>query len=228
MLPTFKPNYVFQGGNRYYSLSGKLYPGVTTILGKTQPKKKTKSLEDWRKRVGEEEANRISKAALDRGTALHRMIEEHLMIGYNPWLSEEDDATLEEVIPYWDSIYPTLLCVNSPLLIEGTVWDEKTGFAGSVDCIAVYNGYLRLIDWKTASNANYLDSKVTDYAIQLSAYRMAIHSIYGLLIDNASIVIALPNSPAIVLDLGVEELDRGFKKFCSRLKAFKGNDHHES
>ena len=48
---------------RTYLVEGASYPSVTTVIGHS----KKKSIMEWRKRVGEEEANRVSKRATTRG-----------------------------------------------------------------------------------------------------------------------------------------------------------------
>ena len=48
------------------------FPSVTTILSATSDKS---GLDRWRKKVGEEEANRISTLSMNRGTVMHRLVE---------------------------------------------------------------------------------------------------------------------------------------------------------
>ena len=64
-----------EDGVRFYQTpSGRKYPSITTILG-AQSKQ---GIMEWRKRIGEEAANKISKAATTRGTKLHAYIENYL------------------------------------------------------------------------------------------------------------------------------------------------------
>ena len=65
----------FPDGKRYYTLEdGTRLPSVTTVLGA----QKKAAIFEWRKRVGEEEANRISKQATSRGTNVHTICENYL------------------------------------------------------------------------------------------------------------------------------------------------------
>ena len=50
------------------------YPSITTVLG-AQSKQ---GIIEWKKRVGEEVANHISRQAANRGTHVHNMVEDHL------------------------------------------------------------------------------------------------------------------------------------------------------
>ena len=59
---------------RYETDTGNLYPSVTTIL----QKKAAPWIAKWRERVGEEEANRISRVAATRGTKIHKLCENAL------------------------------------------------------------------------------------------------------------------------------------------------------
>ena len=48
-------------GRRYILPTGEKYESITTVLGRDPEKKK--SLAEWRKKVGNDEANRISRVA---------------------------------------------------------------------------------------------------------------------------------------------------------------------
>ena len=51
-----------------------MWPSVTTVIGHS----KKKSIMEWRNRVGEEEANAISKRASTRGNKCHKLCELYL------------------------------------------------------------------------------------------------------------------------------------------------------
>ena len=64
-------------GMRYYDVGqSQLFPSVTTILGKMTDKS---GIAKWRKKIGEKEADRISKFSANRGTVMHQMIEYFLL-----------------------------------------------------------------------------------------------------------------------------------------------------
>ena len=64
-------------GMRFYEApDGLKYPSITTVLGK-QPGKQ-KGLQEWRKRIGEEQARIVSGKAARRGTAFHNICEDYL------------------------------------------------------------------------------------------------------------------------------------------------------
>jgi len=56
---------------RFYDCNGQKLPSDTTVLSGTKDEDKQKTLDNWIKRVGEEEANRIRNEAERRGTHMH-------------------------------------------------------------------------------------------------------------------------------------------------------------
>ena len=99
----------------------------------------------WRKKIGIEEANRITKKATARGTDFHEAAQAYLM---NLEMNWEDFKPLTKFMfhhakPYLDNI-------NNIHAIERTLYSEYLGLAGRVDCIGEYEGELAVIDFKTS------------------------------------------------------------------------------
>ena len=69
-------NRVHHDGKRFYENEGVYYPSVTTVLGAYQPT--VDFLTEWRKRVGNEEADKVSYVASERGTRFHELCEKYL------------------------------------------------------------------------------------------------------------------------------------------------------
>src|SRR5210317_2284985 len=65
-------------GPRTYKVGEKKVPSVTTILSATQSPEKKASLDDWRERVGYQEAQRIMNQAATRGTEMHYVLENYI------------------------------------------------------------------------------------------------------------------------------------------------------
>ena len=99
---------------------------------------------DWRKKVGEEKANRITKRATSRGTDMHTLTEYYLK-------NEE----LPEVQPISNFLFKIskekLNLINNIYALEGSLYSKQLGVAGTVDCIAEYDGELAIIDFKTSA-----------------------------------------------------------------------------
>lgn len=198
-------------GWRHYDTPIGRVPSVTTILTSTRNDLGQRA---WRSRSGSDEAHRIASAAAARGTRLHAEVERFLTTGQRP--AERSGC--------WDSIEPFLRRLGDVALVEGTVW-HPLGFAGSVDCVAVVDGIPSVIDWKTASRPKQSDW-LTEYYLQVIAYREAFNYVYDMGLVRSLIVIALPDSNAQIFEVPYPELQR--QEFQRRfetysLRALSGN-----
>ena len=63
-------------GRFYIDLKGNHVPSVTTVLNNISDKQSF--IDQWRKRVGEEEADRITKQSTDIGSMVHEALEMYL------------------------------------------------------------------------------------------------------------------------------------------------------
>ena len=90
----------------------------------------------WRKKVGNEEADRITKRATSRGTDMHTLVEHHLK-----------NEGLPKVQPISDFLFKIskekLKLINNIYALEGSLYSKQLGVAGTVDCIAEYDGELK-------------------------------------------------------------------------------------
>lgn len=211
MLQKHTADHVWIGNRRCYQIGDAVYPGVTTILSNTKPEADRAGLAAWRELVGEDEAKRILKASCDRGTIIHRLIEEKLQ--GNPVIPP---AGVER---FWASVEPVLNHISDVQLIEGVVW-HSSGFAGSVDCVARWDGEMAIIDWKTSSSPKK-PQWIKDYFQQTSAYRAAVNEVYDELNINTSVVVvALEDRPAQVFKCEINDLDWHWDMFSLRVREF--------
>ena len=210
MLQKIQPNHTWIGTKRHYvTPEGEILPGVTTILEKTKTNRA--ALDAWKVRIGEAEADRIKTSAAARGTAMHSAIEAHLL--------REPYKVCEIAIPYIQSIFPILSRVTNVQLVEGAVW-HPNGFAGSVDCVAEYNGELSIIDWKTSDKPKK-PNWIEDYFLQSAAYCAAVNRLYDLRIGRIVIVLAIPNQLAQVFTVNGATLLDYWELFNERLDRYK-------
>lgn len=145
----------------YVTPEGKFYPSITTVLSV----RKKEGLAEWRKRVGEDVANYISRTAATRGTKVHKMVEDFLN-------NEEVVKDNREFLPWclFQQLKPVLeQKVDTIFAQEAGLWSDKYQVAGRVDCIAEYDGVPSIIDFKTSRSARTDDYNL-DYYIQASAY----------------------------------------------------------
>src|SRR6056300_65259 len=148
-------------GRKYRTPEGIDLPSITTVLSILS----RDSIAKWRKRVGEEEANRISYRASTRGTAVHEIIEKYLdnkedyRDGYTPDIIESFIA----LKPVLDGKIGRIYAQEAPL------YSNHLGVAGRVDCVAEFDGKLSIIDFKTSKKPKQL-KWITNYFMQEAAY----------------------------------------------------------
>jgi len=153
----------YKDGTRYYSVEGKSYPSITSVLS-SDPKKR-KSLAEWRKRVGEKEANKISGQASRRGTAVHQICEDYL--NNKP---EYINGAMPDSVEMFSSLRPildkSLGVINAQ---EVALFSHRLGIAGRVDCIAEWDDTLSIIDFKTSNKPKRVEW-IDDYFMQCAGY----------------------------------------------------------
>ena len=161
-------------GKRVYQCpDGNAVASVTTILDST--KDKTHLLE-WRKRVGEETAKRITKEASGMGTRMHKYIENYINDG--SWGTPGSN-------PYSQQAFKMAQVVHKNALKDvNEIWGSEVGlyfpkiYAGTTDCVGQYKGNPCIIDFKQ-TNKPKKKEWVEDYFLQLVAYAEAHNEVYG-------------------------------------------------
>jgi genome maintenance exonuclease 1 len=147
---------------------------------------------NWRKKVGEEEAERVTKAATSRGTDMHSLTEHYLK-------NEE----LPEVQPLSDFLFKIskseLNRINNIYALEGSLYSKQLGIAGTVDCIAEYNGELSIIDFKTSKKPKPREW-IEHYFVQCMAYGCMLYELTGLTVKKLVIIMACENGECVVYE----------------------------
>jgi genome maintenance exonuclease 1 len=177
----------FPDGKRYYTLpDGTKLPSVTTVLGA----QKKAAIMAWRKRVGEDVANAISKKATGRGTNVHTLCERYLN-------NEPLGNVMPDAVEMFRSLKPLLNNINNIHYQECALWSKQLGMAGRVDCIGEYDGVLSVIDFKTSKKIKHI-SQIEDYFWQTSAYALMYEEMIGVPIDNLVIIMAVEDEPPLI------------------------------
>ena len=192
-----------EDGKRYYTTpDGDRLPSVTTVLGA----QKKQGILEWRARVGEEEANRISRIATSRGTNVHTICENYLN-------NKQDfmKGIMPDAVEYFLSIKPWLNKIDNIHYQEQALWSKSIGMAGRVDCIAEFEGKLSVIDFKTASRPKKREY-IIDYFWQTTAYAMMYEELVGKPIDNLVIIMAVQDAPPMIFqEKTVDHIDGLFE-----------------
>lgn len=179
-------------GKRVYVVNGDtsnpLY-SITTILGERDKG----WVEEWRKEVGEEYANKVSKNASTIGTCIHELCEEYLLN------KDVNHKTKPNVILYhrFKKLTKTLDLIDNVYFLEKSLYCKRLGVAGTVDCIAEFEGELSIIDFKTSNKLKYA-AEIPNYFAQTTAYAMMFHEMYGIKVKQVVIIISIDGEDTIV------------------------------
>tara|TARA_R110002096_G_scaffold255186_1_gene448475 strand:+ start:171 stop:851 length:681 start_codon:yes stop_codon:yes gene_type:complete len=195
------------GVRLYETPEGNKYPSITTVLSV----RNKKGLMEWRKRVGNDVANHISRTAAARGTKVHHMCEDYLnnmeMDFPNKWKEHK-----KNFLPYclFTQLKEKALCnVNNIYAQEAGLYSDKYKVAGRVDCVAEYKGTLSIIDFKTSTKEKN-DEWNESYYIQGSAYAEMFEERTGIEISQVVILV-------VTEDGTVQEFIKDKQEYLNRL-----------
>lgn len=174
-------------GKRYYTLEdGTRLPSVTTVLGA----QKKEAIMAWRRKVGEDVANAISKKATGRGTNVHTLCERYLN---NDVLGD----IMPDALEMFRSLKPLLNRIDNIHYQECALWSKQLGMAGRVDCIAEFDGKLSVIDFKTSKKVKS-EAHIEDYFWQTTAYSLMYEEMIGRPIDDIVIIMAVEDEQPLL------------------------------
>lgn len=148
---------------RYYQVDDVIYPSITSVISFVSRKK----FADWRARVGNVEANKITKQATTRGTKLHRVFEVYLQNGDYQSLDEYQVPLIKLMFNAAKSALDSRL--DNVYQQETSMYSHRLCLAGTVDLICEVDGELAIVDFKT-SKKEKPEEWLEDYFVQLSAY----------------------------------------------------------
>jgi CRISPR/Cas system-associated exonuclease Cas4 (RecB family) len=205
------------GMRLYITPSGDAYPSITTVLGHTVPEEKAKALKNWANAIGQVNAQKKTQAAADRGTAVHLMIERHLM-GEQPYAAGEFD---QAHVNSFNALKLKLKNINEIWCQEVALFSDVLSIAGRVDCIGVYKGTESIIDFKTSTRLKS-EKDIEDYRYQLCAYACMHNEMFETNINHGVILMTsdagFPQEFHVDLTKYVEPLYDRVQDFYSKLK----------
>lgn len=203
---------VMEDGKRFYlTPTGEKYPSVTTVLGRLN----SKSIMEWRNRIGHEEANKITRQASTRGTRLHNMCEKY-MLNHDDFSSKQMPLTIEmfkSIQPYIDSV--EVVYGNEIPLYSHTL---KT--AGRSDLFCRINGVDCILDFKSSSKKKS-EEYILNYFLQATCYAMMIEEHKGIHVPKLVVLIAVEgDTPQVFIKKTSdyhEQVRTVFKDYHNRL-----------
>ena len=175
-------------GVRYYNVNDRPMVSITSVTSHFNKH----IFVDWRKRVGEDEANRITKRATNRGTKTHELIEKHL-------LNEEVELDNPSTKMLFTQAKKVLQNINNIYALEKSLYSNELGVAGTVDCIAEYNGELSIIDFKTAAKPKPR-VWIENYFVQAAAYACMFYEITDIPVKKLVILMTCENGEVTVYE----------------------------
>jgi len=193
-------------GRVYQTPSGDKYPSVTQVTGLLNKQ----FITEWRKRVGEEEANRVSTLASGRGTRIHGLCEDFLL--GNPVQPDMFDVEM------WNDLKPVVDKIDNIHALESKLYSDKLQLAGTVDCIGEFDGQLSVIDFKTSKRPKDIGS-IDNYFIQATAYSVMFEELTGIKVPDLTIIIGVDDAKPQIFKqkrkgfiLNLVDLRQQFKK----------------
>ena len=148
-------------GKRVYEIGDQKYPSISTICSF----RSRKSIAAWRARVGDAEANKISRRATTVGTTVHSITEDYL----NNELDLDKYADKHLALLLFKQAKPMLSRIDNIHFQEAPLYSHEFAIAGRVDCIAEFDGKLSIIDFKTSSKEKK-EEWVEGYFVQETGY----------------------------------------------------------
>lgn len=197
----------------YATPDGERLPSVTTILSST---KDMTHLNEWKKRIGEDKANQITREAAGVGTAMHSNLERFIagvqrQPGNNPVHVQANK--MADVI-----IENGLKDVNEIWAMEQSLYFPGL-YSGTTDLVAVYKDNPSVCDYKQ-TNKPKKEEWIDDYKIQLIAYILAHNEVYGTTIREGHVFMCSRDFQYQQFDLWPSEFDHWQEQWLKKVEEY--------
>jgi genome maintenance exonuclease 1 len=176
-------------GKRFYQTpQGQSYPSVTTVTGILSKD----DIQAWRRRIGEEKADQITRAATSRGNEVHKLAELYLKneLFSQSTLFDEPKTNNYKMFEVLSSVLDNRVGVVRA--IEAPLYSDVLRVGGRVDLVAEWDNELAVIDFKTSSKPKK-ERWIDNYFMQSSAYAFMFEELTKIPINKIVIAIALEN-----------------------------------
>ena len=194
-------------GKRHYVTPNGKYQSITALLSNLSKA----GIQAWRKRVGEEEANRISRQASGRGTRVHNIADSYIKNQEDPL-----EGVLPDAVEMFQSITPLIDRIDNVHCVEGALYSDELKLAGRTDLIAEFDGALSAIDYKTSKRIKIWDH-CHSYFMQGAFYAHAYEERTGIPVKDIVIIMAVENEEPVLFretkDRWIEPLNQVRHKY---------------
>lgn len=205
-------------GKRLYATpDGFKVPSVTTILDKTKPEESRIALANWRKAVGEQKAQAITTEAANRGTRMHKFLEDYIKgIPMNESISNPFAQQSQQMAK---------IVISEGMCNVSEVWGSEVPlyfpelYAGTTDCVGVHLGDEAILDFKQTNKLKKREH-IDDYFIQLTAYAMAHNEVHGTNIRKGVILMCSKDYVYQEFILEPADFDYWTERWCKRVEEY--------
>jgi len=200
-----------EGRRHYTTPDGRQVPSVTTILSQT---KDMTHLNAWKKRVGDQEAQRIATESANIGTVMHRSLERHV--------KGEARAPGSNLIQQQAHAMANVIIENG-LKDVSEVWGSEINlyypelYAGTTDLIGIYKGEPAIMDFKQARKLKKAEW-VEDYYLQLVAYAEAHNKLFDTKIRHGRIFVCTQNNEYQTFE--INDYDKWLGRWFNRVEQY--------
>ena len=200
-------------GKRLYETESGALPSVTTILDKTKPRQKRIALANWKKRVGEKQAQKIVTEAASTGTYMHAILESWVLNEEYSGESTVQSRMMAEVVKK-----------NTQDDID-EVWGSEVNlyypglYAGTTDLVGIYKGRPTIMDFKQTNKPKKREW-IDDYFMQGAAYGLAHNALYETKIENIAIFMCSRDCEWQLFEVDAQEFPEWEQKWAMRVEQF--------
>ena len=178
-------------GTRFYKVpSGKMYPSITSVTSFYN----RDVFINWRKKVGEEKANKITRESTFRGTKYHDVVEYYIRNGTIDGL---------DMLPSTKFLFlsskKNLDRIDNIHALEKSLYSDYLGLAGRVDCIAEFDGELAVIDFKTSTKVKP-EKWIENYFVQETAYACMYFEMTGIPVKKLITIMVTENGECVIYE----------------------------
>jgi genome maintenance exonuclease 1 len=196
-------------GRLYNTPEGKKYKSITTVLSHYNKQ----GIYEWRQAVGEEQANKISKKASNRGTKVHKICEDYLN-------NEIPELKMQMLMPDLKELFFKIKPiiddnVGKVYAQEQALYSDKLRIAGRVDLIAEWNGKLSVIDFKTSTKQKS-EEDIQNYFMQCTAYALMFAERTGMWIDDIVVLIATEEGDALLFERQIDAYRKPLMEYIDK------------
>lgn len=162
-------------GRYYYREDdpNQLYWSVSTILSETKPESDLIGLRIWRSSVGDDVADKVMQDGRELGTRFHKLVEDYLNGNLIQVTDSKEYQMLDQYVKGYFSLH-NIVTVYNEVMVHNSI--DGFNYAGTIDWIGKEDDIMTLADHKSINKISNASRRLSGYAQQLVAYKLAAES----------------------------------------------------